>query len=301
MSTMKLVALVSAALVVVAALGDRKSLRELAQDSQAQHSAETDAAQGSLVEAHAGKALAGKAMQSSGGHGSPLLRSAAHDVAGLATAVAAASDDLCSVESESCLYFEWDKETTQLSGSVGIKDITGYCNPYNTPVIQYVPGKNFIAFVGKLPSPDVCSDGLDGGGVWSIDDYECDWMDMRRSFEYHDHACESCGSGFLDQCHWFDCFLDITFVMTVPGNPNPWVTKHSLRVAKSRKSWYLGGDECSRPDCDRTGDVYNSLECSGQNTGVVTKLKFSRLECHPYDFWGVGGYCSPNKVTVTII
>ena len=133
---MKLLALVCAALGVAAALGDHKSLREVAQDSQAQHSAETDAAQGSLVEAHAGKALADKAVQSDVGHGSPLLRSAAHDVAGLASAVAAAPDDLCSGDNDNCLYFEYDNATGFLSGDVSIINITGWCNPYSNSVIS---------------------------------------------------------------------------------------------------------------------------------------------------------------------
>jgi hypothetical protein len=227
---MKLLALVCAALGVAAALGDHKSLREVAQDSQAQHSAETDAAQGSLVEAHAGKALADKAVQSDVGHGLPLLRSAAHDVAGLASAVAAAPDDLCSGDNHNCLYFEYDAT----AGDVSIINITGWCNPYDKPVIQF--GNNFIGFVGQPgPNHDVCSN-------WN--QY---WPDP---YQHHSSRLSMMPNVPWSVCAavspWFFCVLDITFVLGAdPGHGVPGrLTKQSLRVAKSHSSWALGGDTC---------------------------------------------------------
>ena len=212
---MKLLALVCAALGVAAALGDHKSLREVAQDSQAQHSAETDAAQGSLVEAHAGKALADKAVQSDVGHGSPLLRSAAHDVAGLASAVAAAPDDLCSGDNDNCLYFEYDTATGILSGDVSIMNITGWCNPYEHSVIKF--GNNFIGFVGQpSPNKDACSQ---WGKYWPDEVWPTvfsePWISVNPQASDWWYPCDEGDTG-----PWFFCILDITFVLTPgPGAP----------------------------------------------------------------------------------
>jgi hypothetical protein len=232
---MKLLALVCAALGVAAALGDHKSLREVAQDSQAQHSAETDAAQGSLVEAHAGKALADKAVQSDVGHGSPLLRSAAHDVAGLASAVA---DDLCSSgDNDNCLYFEYDNDTGIIQGEVSIDGITGWCNPYSNSILQLGNNKNYIGFVGVPHSnPDVCKHWTDYWPYPDGNDYR-PWMAMiHGEIEENWRDCEG-----EEKSPWFYCVLDITFKLTPdPGAPGQ-VIKQSLNVAKSKTTWALGG------------------------------------------------------------